>query len=86
VVYSLWISEEKGFEPVLIHGGRDEEQELSWVESSNFPAEAREDVGVVSGGSVEEGEEEDKVDFQPCQQLEQEVRQVGDGEVTVLKE
>ncbi|MCI48037.1 hypothetical protein A2U01_0069280, partial [Trifolium medium] len=55
VLYTIWVVEEKGFVPALFHGSRIDNQELSWVESSNFPAEAMEKLGEEDGGSTEKG-------------------------------
>ncbi|MCI01500.1 RNA recognition motif, partial [Trifolium medium] len=60
VVYTIWVLEDKGFHPTFVNGSRCEEQEYSWVESTNFPAEAMVVGRQFDGGSVEEGMEEDR--------------------------
>ncbi|MCI35909.1 DUF4283 domain protein, partial [Trifolium medium] len=40
VTYSLWVVEDKGFDPVYFQGSKHDDQELSWANSSNFPAVA----------------------------------------------
>ncbi|MCI63088.1 hypothetical protein A2U01_0084345, partial [Trifolium medium] len=65
---------------------RNEENVQSWVDSSNFPAEAVEVGEVVIGGSVEEGDEKDIGDMLPCQHQGHGELLHGDGDMTLANE
>ncbi|PNX57744.1 hypothetical protein L195_g058846, partial [Trifolium pratense] len=88
VVYTIWVVEDKGYHPTFGIGSRCEEQEYSWVESNNLPAEAMVVGREFDGGSVEIVEEEDIVDLLSCQHLvpRESVQGDGDGDKTVAKE
>jgi hypothetical protein len=47
---------------MFFDGSRIDDQIRSWIASSNFPVEALDEVGDETGGSLEEREDEDKVD------------------------
>ncbi|MCI32594.1 hypothetical protein A2U01_0053808, partial [Trifolium medium] len=55
VVYDIWVVEEKCVQPVLGYGSRNEDRDFSWVDSTNYLAEAMEEGGQVNGGSLEDG-------------------------------
>ncbi|MCH79400.1 DUF4283 domain protein, partial [Trifolium medium] len=61
-VFTIWIVEDKGLQPAFLHGSRFEEHECSWVESTNFPAEAMELGRQDCGGSLGVEEDDDRVD------------------------
>jgi hypothetical protein len=62
-IYTIWVVEENDAKPVFVQGSRLEDQEDSWVESYNFPVDARAVGGGASGVPTEEEVEEDRVDF-----------------------
>ncbi|MCI17448.1 DUF4283 domain protein, partial [Trifolium medium] len=86
VKYTVWVVEDKGFEPVFYQGSRNEEHQFSWVGSSNFPAEAMEEVGGEHGGSVEDREEEERVDFHSNLHLQHGEKIPSDGDGSSIKE
>ncbi|MCH84661.1 hypothetical protein A2U01_0005496 [Trifolium medium] len=64
--YTIQIREEKSVDQVFYQNAN-EEQEYSWVASSNFPGEAMVVKGGDPGGSVEDREEEGEVDSHTSQ-------------------
>ncbi|KAK2423264.1 zinc finger CCCH domain-containing protein [Trifolium repens] len=48
VEYTIWITEDKGFEPVFVHKDGLEDHDQSWVDSAIYPAEANEELGSAS--------------------------------------
>ncbi|WJX77735.1 hypothetical protein P8452_61014 [Trifolium repens] len=86
VEYSLRVVEEKGMEQVFMHGDRSAEQEGSWVESHNAPVEVMAEDGDDSGGSTEEGDEDDDVDLSHGQHQASTLSKKVDGDVTLAEE
>jgi hypothetical protein len=86
VEYSLRVVEEKGMEQVFMHGDRSAEQEGSWVESHNAPVEVMAEDGDGSGGSTEEGDEDDDVDLSHGQHQASTLSKKVDGVVTLAEE
>ncbi|MCH99173.1 DUF4283 domain protein, partial [Trifolium medium] len=86
VLYTIWVVEDKSSEPVFNQGSRVEEQEYSWVGTSNFPAEAMVELEVATGGSVEEEMVNDGVDLQSGHVGEHGEKRISDGDGSLVKE
>ncbi|MCI15656.1 hypothetical protein A2U01_0036794, partial [Trifolium medium] len=86
VVYNVWVVEEKGIQTALCYGSRNDDQEFSWVDSTNYPAAAVEEGGEVHGGSMEGSEEEDGVDLSASQHHKQGEQVQNDGDRSLAKE
>ncbi|GAU30343.1 hypothetical protein TSUD_212000 [Trifolium subterraneum] len=86
VVYTIWVVEEKGVQPTFSSGSIIEENDQSWVGSSNYPAAAMEVGDQFCSGSVDEGKEEVGVDLPSGQDHTHGELLHGDGDMTVAKE
>ncbi|MCH95097.1 hypothetical protein A2U01_0016071, partial [Trifolium medium] len=76
----------KDFALVLYYDSRIDDHDGSWVESSNFTAEAVDRSGEDDGVSVEEGEENDRVDLHTGHYQRHGEKGYSDGDVSVDKE